>query len=88
MTDKLRRIHVQSGTGDKMGRPLNGVFEVFLDDQLIADMMARASVLKGRKTHWGPVTVKYTKARQAQAEFLVAQEKKRDPNYCAGSDAV
>lgn len=54
-----------------MGRPIEGIFEVFVDEDILVQMMARASETKGRKSTWGAVTVQYRSASKAEAEFII-----------------
>lgn len=70
----LRRIHVQSGATDRMMRPIDGVFEVFLDDDDIVDQMSRASQNRSRMSSCGPVVIVYRPANKAQSDFIVKGE--------------
>lgn len=67
----LRRIHLQSGATDHMGRPLDGIFEVLIDEDDIVSQMERAYKNKSRMACNGPLVVTYQKASKAEAEFLI-----------------
>jgi hypothetical protein len=70
----LRRVHLQSGASDRMGRPIDGMFSVFIDEDDLVEMMARASTNKTRRATSGPLVVEYQKATSAEADFLIKGE--------------
>lgn len=70
----LRRIHIQSGAQDRMNRPLDGIFEVLVDEDGIVSQMERAYNNKSGESRWGNLIVRYQKASKAEADFLVKGE--------------
>lgn len=74
MSKNLRRIHIQSGASDRMGRPLDGVFEILLDEDEIVEQMERAYNNRSRQSKYGSAVVRYQPATKAEADFLVKGE--------------
>lgn len=74
MEKSLKRVTIQSGCKDRLMRPIEGIFEVLIDENRINDQMVRAFEAGGAKSTWGAVTVRYQKATKAQADFLVKQQ--------------
>lgn len=70
----LKRITIQSGCTDRMMRPVEGIFEVLIDEDRINDQMMRAYEAGGHKSTWGAVTVRYQKATKGQADFLLKEQ--------------
>lgn len=54
-----------------MSRPIDGVFEVLVDEDGIADQMERAYNNKSRVCCQGNLIVRYQPASKAEADFLV-----------------
>ncbi len=67
----LRRVHLQSGATDRMGRPLEGIFEVLIDEDDIVNQMERAFKNKSKMATDGPIVVTYLRASKAEADFLI-----------------
>lgn len=73
MTEKkrLRRIHVQCGADDWMGRPTPGIFEIFIDEEMMVEQLEQAFKNGGRKAKAGALLAVFHPSSQAAAEFLV-----------------
>lgn len=71
---KLRRLSIQSGTTDKMGRPIEGLFEVLIDEDGLVDQMERAYKNRSHLCTVGNLLVRYKKATKAEADFLIKGE--------------
>lgn len=70
----LRRVHVQSGATDRMTRPIDGIFTVFIDEDDLVDMMARAAENKSKRCCQGALIVEYQPANKATADFMINGE--------------
>lgn len=67
----LRSIHIQSGCTDGMNRPLDGLFQILLDEDVVARIMERAYGNKTKQARMGGVVVRYKAMTKAQAEYIV-----------------
>lgn len=70
MKRNLRRIHLQSGCTDRMRRPIDGLFEVLIDEDQIVEQMERATNNKSRQAWHGPLGIVYHPCTKAQADFI------------------
>lgn len=67
----LRAVRIQSGCTDGMNRPLDGLFEILLDEDVVARIMERAYGNKTKQARLGGVVVRYKSMTKAQAEYIV-----------------
>lgn len=73
MSDKnLQRVIVQSGCLDRMGRPIGGVFVVYLDREELREQMERAYNNQGHKSKFGSTIVHYQAAPKGQSDWIAA----------------
>jgi len=55
-----------------MHRPIPGLFEVLLDDDLVVEIMERAAQSKGKQSRRGPLVVRFSPIPKVQADYIVA----------------
>lgn len=55
----LKKIHVQSGVPDGLGREIQGLFTVLIDPRWLREQMERASKATGRRSKHGAVVVEF-----------------------------
>lgn len=69
---ELRRIHVQAGCTDRMGRVIGGVFVVYIDQTKMVEQMEQAYNNRSNKSCSGALVVEYQQASPGQAQWVAA----------------
>ena len=71
----MRLLHVQSFCQDHMGRKINGVASLLIDDNKASRLLYEAYINKSKRAKSGPLVATFHPAPLEQANYVAAQTK-------------